>query len=166
MPHVQVRDVPDEVHQVLVRRAEAAGQSLQQYLAIQLAAFASTPTVDEVLDRIEHRDKGKLSAQDKREIWLIETHIHSYLGVLPFMMGSFVICLNWNHFQSLFGFGSEPARFEFLWKQPQLSVWYHVVMNTLLTFLLVIPYAEEAWRCYRAQRLPRLHPVIPQPANS
>lgn len=105
-------------------------------------------------------------AQDKREIWLIETHIHSYLGVLPFMMGSFVICLNWNHFLALFGFGSEPARFEFIWKQPQLSVWYHVVSNTLLTLLLVIPYGEEAWRCYRARLLPRLHPVIPQPSNA
>ncbi|MDZ4689400.1 MAG: hypothetical protein SH850_30355 [Planctomycetaceae bacterium] len=104
-------------------------------------------------------------AQDKRTIWLIETHIHSYLGVLPFMMGSFVICLNWNHFHSLIGLGSEPPRFELNWKRPQISVWYHIAMNTLLLVLLVIPYAEEAWRCYRARRLPRLHPVIPQPAN-
>lgn len=64
MPNVQVRDVPDEVHEALVRRAERAGQSLQQFLAGQLAAIAQTPTVDEVLDRIEHRSKGHLSAQD------------------------------------------------------------------------------------------------------
>ncbi|TPW09530.1 MAG: hypothetical protein FD127_4116, partial [Acidimicrobiaceae bacterium] len=32
MPNVQVRDVPVEVHEALVRRAELAGQSLQQFL--------------------------------------------------------------------------------------------------------------------------------------
>jgi hypothetical protein len=104
-------------------------------------------------------------AQDKRMIWLIETHIHSYLGVLPFMMGSFVICLNWHQFLTLLGLTSESPRFEFRWKEPQIPLWYHVLMNSLLLVLLVIPYAEEAWRCYRARRMPRLHPVIPLPAN-
>lgn len=64
MPNVQVRDVPNDVHEALVRRAEAAGQSLQQFLAGQLATIAATPTIDEILDRIEHRDKGRLSARD------------------------------------------------------------------------------------------------------
>lgn len=63
MPNVQVRDVPEEVHEALVRRAEQAGQSLQQFLAAQLALIASMPTIDEMLDRIEHRPKGKLSAE-------------------------------------------------------------------------------------------------------
>jgi plasmid stability protein len=64
MPNVQVRDVPDEVHEKLVRRAERAGQSLQQYLAGQLAAIAATPTLDEVLDRVEDRSKGRLTPKD------------------------------------------------------------------------------------------------------
>jgi uncharacterized membrane protein YccC len=64
MPNVQVRDVPDDVHAALVRRAELAGQSLQQFLAAQLATIATTPTVDEILDRIERRSKGRLSADD------------------------------------------------------------------------------------------------------
>lgn len=64
MPNVQVRDVPPEVHEALLRRAEAAGQSLQQFLAGQLAAIAATPTIDEILDRIERRPKGRLSAGD------------------------------------------------------------------------------------------------------
>jgi antitoxin FitA len=63
MPNVQVRDVPADVHAALVRRAEQAGQSLQQFLAAQLAVIAATPTIDEVLDRIEHRPKGKLPAR-------------------------------------------------------------------------------------------------------
>ena len=64
MPNVQVRDVPDEVHEALVRRAELAGQSLQQFLFAQLAAIAATPTLDEMLDRIERRSKGRLTSRD------------------------------------------------------------------------------------------------------
>lgn len=67
MPNVQVRDVPDQVHEALVRRAEQAGQSLQQFLAAQLALIAATPTIDEMLQRIEHRPKGRLSAKSAIE---------------------------------------------------------------------------------------------------
>jgi len=62
MPNVQVRDVPDDVHAELVRRAELAGQSLQQFLAAQLATIAATPTIEDILGRIEERPKGRLSA--------------------------------------------------------------------------------------------------------
>lgn len=61
MPNVQVREVPDDVHAALVRKAESAGQSLQQYLSVQLTRLAKTPTVDEVIARIERRPKGRLS---------------------------------------------------------------------------------------------------------
>jgi antitoxin FitA len=64
MPNVQVRDVPDDVHKALVRRAEQAGQSLQQYLAAQLATLAATPTLEEILARIEERTGGHLTAGD------------------------------------------------------------------------------------------------------
>jgi plasmid stability protein len=67
MPNVQIRDVPDDVHAALVRRAERAGQSLQQYLAARLAEIASAPTLEEVLDRIEVRPKGRLSRGDAIE---------------------------------------------------------------------------------------------------
>ena len=61
MPNVQVRDVPEEIHQALVLRAEAAGQSLQQYLFAQLEKLVATPTMDEILARIEQRPKGRLT---------------------------------------------------------------------------------------------------------
>lgn len=99
-------------------------------------------------------------AQDKRDIWLIETHIHSYLGVLPFMMGSIVICLNWDQFLALFGQSIESARWELIWRSRPFSLQYHLVMNALLAALLVGPYAEEVWRCYRARKLPRLTPAM------
>lgn len=64
MPNIQVRDVPVAVHEALVRRAELAGQSLQQFLAGQLTVIAATPSVEEVLDRIERRSKGRVSAKE------------------------------------------------------------------------------------------------------
>lgn len=43
MAIIQVRDVPDDVQAELVRRARAAGQSLQQYLRGLLIAQARRP---------------------------------------------------------------------------------------------------------------------------
>jgi antitoxin FitA len=60
MPNVLVRDVPEDVHAGLQRRAEEAGQSLQQYLASELIRLASTPTMAQVLARIANRRGGRV----------------------------------------------------------------------------------------------------------
>jgi hypothetical protein len=60
MPNVLVRDLPDDVHASLQRRAEACGKSLQQYLAGELARLAATPTMFDVLDRIQARNGGTI----------------------------------------------------------------------------------------------------------
>jgi len=60
MPSVQIKDVPDEVHRVLVQRAAAAHQSLQEYLRTLLIAETSRPTLDEVLDRAGGRAGGSV----------------------------------------------------------------------------------------------------------
>lgn len=60
MPNVLVRDLPDEVHASLQRRAEAAGQSLQQYLATELTRLASMPSMNDVLARIARRRGGRV----------------------------------------------------------------------------------------------------------
>lgn len=60
MPNVLVRDVPEDVHAALQRRAQARGQSLQQYLAAELQRLAAQPTLEEVLDRIERRGGGRV----------------------------------------------------------------------------------------------------------
>jgi plasmid stability protein len=56
--NVLVRDLPDDVHAALQRRAERRGQSLQQYLAGELRRLAEQPTVEEVLEQIEQRRRG------------------------------------------------------------------------------------------------------------
>jgi len=60
MPNVLVRDLPDDVHTSLQRRAEAAGQSLQQYLATELTRLATAPTMSDVLTRISRRRGGRV----------------------------------------------------------------------------------------------------------
>ena len=68
MTNIQVRNVPEEVHRGLVRRARNNGQSLQQYLAAELARIASRPSAEELFERIEARDMGRrFSVEDAVE---------------------------------------------------------------------------------------------------
>lgn len=63
MANVLVRDLPEEVHAELQRRAEQRGQSLQQYLAAELKRLAEKPTLQDVLERIEQRRGGEIGLQ-------------------------------------------------------------------------------------------------------
>lgn len=60
MPNVLVRDLPADVHAELQRRAEACGQSLQQYLTLELTRLAEKPLLDEVLQRVARRSGGRV----------------------------------------------------------------------------------------------------------
>ena len=61
MPSVQIKDVPEETHAVLRRRAAEAHQSLQEYLRSRLIDEASRPTLDEVLERAGGRAGGSVT---------------------------------------------------------------------------------------------------------
>ncbi len=63
MPSIQIKDVPDETHQVLRQRAAAAHQSLQEYLRARLIREASEPTLEEVLDRAGGRSGGRIPSK-------------------------------------------------------------------------------------------------------
>lgn len=60
MTNVLVRDLTEETHRALLRRAKERGQSLQQYLAAELTRLAATPTLDDVLRRIDTRRGGRV----------------------------------------------------------------------------------------------------------
>lgn len=64
MPNVLIRDLPEDTHRELVRRAQERGQSLQQYLAAELTRLASSPTLADVLSRIEGRRGGRVGFTD------------------------------------------------------------------------------------------------------
>ena len=63
MPSVQIKDVPEDTHAVLRRRAADAHQSLQEYLRSRLIAEASRPTLNEVLDRAGGRAGGTVTLE-------------------------------------------------------------------------------------------------------
>ena len=48
--HLQIRDLPDEVHQILRERAASRGLSLRQYTLEVLQQHCRQPTLDEWLD--------------------------------------------------------------------------------------------------------------------
>ena len=67
MPHVLVRNIPDDVHRKLTQRARASGTSLQRYLSAELTRLAETPTLDEMIDRIEQRSLGTVGFEQALE---------------------------------------------------------------------------------------------------
>lgn len=64
MPSVQIKNVPEETHAVLRRRAAQANQSLQEYLLARLVEETSAPTLEEVLDRAGSRAGGSVTLEE------------------------------------------------------------------------------------------------------
>ncbi len=60
MTNLLVRDLPDDVHSTLRERAQERGQSLQQYLVVELRRLAEEPTLEEVLRRIAEHEGGEV----------------------------------------------------------------------------------------------------------
>jgi len=60
MTNVLVRNLPADVHKELERRANAAGQSLQQYLTVELSQLARRPTIEDILESIGRQTGGKV----------------------------------------------------------------------------------------------------------
>ncbi|NLE81850.1 MAG: hypothetical protein GX610_20170 [Rhodococcus sp.] len=67
MKNVLVRDLPDDVHAALTRKAEQRHQSLQQFLTTELRQLAERRLVSEVLDDIELREGGRVGLQQAVE---------------------------------------------------------------------------------------------------
>ena len=55
--NIQIRNVPDDVHEVYTRRAAAAGMSLQEYLLSGMTEQAGRLTMREWLDRVAQTDR-------------------------------------------------------------------------------------------------------------
>ena len=60
MAHIQVRNVPEDVHNRLKSQASAAGQSLNEYLLARMKEMTEKPTWEEMTARIEsQREPGE-----------------------------------------------------------------------------------------------------------
>lgn len=52
---IQIRNVPDEIHQALKARAAREGMSLTDFLLREVTKVAEKPSLDELLERIRRR---------------------------------------------------------------------------------------------------------------
>ncbi len=66
--NVQIRDVPDDVHATLRRRASDAGMSLSDYLREELAIVAGRTSMHEILTRAARRPGNLPFGEATRDI--------------------------------------------------------------------------------------------------
>lgn len=52
---ITIRNVPDEVRRELIARAARRGQSMQEFLRIELERMVSRPSMEEMLARMRER---------------------------------------------------------------------------------------------------------------
>ncbi|MGH2515930.1 MAG: hypothetical protein ACRDHP_09780 [Ktedonobacterales bacterium] len=98
-------------------------------------------------------------AETLREVTPSEQHIHSFLEVLPFMTASGMLCLHWDQALALAGKGPERARLTLRPKLHKLSRRYVTGILSAVVAFVAVPYAEELWRCYRADHTLAAHPA-------
>lgn len=84
----------------------------------------------------------------KRRILPGEQVIHSYQELIPLMLLTLVILLHWEQFIALVTLNGR-AEFWLEWKRDPLSPGYLSVLLAGTAVLVVLPFMEELWRCYR-----------------
>ncbi len=58
---IQLRNVPEDVHRSLKRRAVDEGTTLSEYLVREVTEIARRPTIDDVLRRIKKRRRVEVT---------------------------------------------------------------------------------------------------------
>ena len=54
---IHLRNVPDSLHRILKARAATPGMSLSDYLLAEIREVAERPTVNELRERLERRER-------------------------------------------------------------------------------------------------------------
>jgi hypothetical protein len=91
-------------------------------------------------------------ASHRRRITPVEQQVHSFLELMPLMAMLIVIILHWSQFLSLWGLGSEAARFELVLKRDPLPWTYVAGFLAAVMLLEVLPYLEEFVRGLRSRK--------------
>ena len=55
MGHIQIRNVPEDVHRTLKARAATKGMSLSEYLLAEVTELAEHPSLEEFVARVRRR---------------------------------------------------------------------------------------------------------------
>lgn len=114
-------------------------------VALMLGAFL----LHEVTVYVDLRFAG-----GRREIPPIEQIVHAALEWLPALAATVVLLWHWPALLSLLGLGAEAADFTPRPRAPPLPAGQLAVFAAALLLYVVLPYAEELWRCLRAERRP------------
>lgn len=88
----------------------------------------------------------------RREITPIEQHVHTYLEMIPMMAVTFVSLLHWPSVQELFARRGRRDMTIRLKEDPLPAPYIAATLGAVAVFA-ILPFLEEARRCYRAQRL-------------
>lgn len=73
MATIQIRNLPDETVREFKVRAAKAGKSLQEYMLGYLIEEASRPTLEELIERLEHKSHQLSARGEARDLPLDET---------------------------------------------------------------------------------------------
>ena len=64
MANIQVRNVPEDVHERLKSQASASGQSLNEYLLARMEEMTEKPTWEEMTARIAEQEPIEISLEE------------------------------------------------------------------------------------------------------
>lgn len=91
-------------------------------------------------------------ASHRRRITAVEQQVHSFLELMPLMAMVIVIILNWPQFLSLWGLGSEVARYDLVLKREPLPWTYVAAFLSATVVFELLPYLEEFVRGLRSRK--------------
>lgn len=97
---------------------------------------------------------------NKRAILPGEQVIHSYQEAIPLMLLVLVAILHWDQFMALITFSGQ-ADFRLAWRSNPLPAAYLAGILVAAALLVVLPFIEELWRCYRQAAARRIATTLP-----
>ena len=90
-------------------------------------------------------------ALHNRAISIFETHVNSFLEVLPFVIVALIVCINWPAFVDLVTFNWAGNMGLHVIARPIAGTYVSAYFVTLL-IIDIVPYIEELYRCYAYQK--------------
>jgi len=95
-------------------------------------------------------------ASSRRRIPVAEQWVHSLQLVLPWVGLAGLVLLHWQQALAVAGLGSAAPDWALRWKQPGLPAGYLLGLAGAALLLVLLPFAEELWRCQRVSAARRL----------
>lgn len=112
-----------------------------------LASMATAIVIHELTAFVDVR-----YALTQREVTNWEQHTHSLLEVLPFAAFSMSVIVHWRQFRALLGAGPDKPDFRLRLKSRKVPRPYLLEVAAIIVGAVMVPYANELWRCWKARK--------------